>query len=181
MEPHTLSFIKFLQKQDIVGLRESLDGKSGSLHIHAEKFAYKNKLDSDEVLFDFKRDFQGDVETSDTTSVGGGISKYLVYTIPKISPLQKRFDSIKSKYPNAVLLFRVGDYYETFDADAELISEVLSLPLIKRDIRKLAGFPSNDLDQHLPALVKSGNRVAICDELSAPSNKSPKSISRLVS
>ncbi len=91
----------------------------------------------------------------------------------KITPLMKQYNDIKSKYPNTILLFRVGDFYETFGEDAILASKVLGIVLTKRGAgstseTELAGFPHHSIENYLPKLVKAGNRVAICDQLEDP-------------
>ena len=91
----------------------------------------------------------------------------------------KQYNEIKSKHPNALLLFRVGDFYETFGSDAISASKTLGIVLTKRSNGaasniELAGFPHHSLDTYLPKLVKAGNRVAICDQLEDP--KKTKSI-----
>ena len=91
----------------------------------------------------------------------------------KVTPLMKQYNDIKSKYPDAILLFRVGDFYETFGDDAVLASKVLGIILTKRGAgsqseTELAGFPHHSLNNYLPKLVKAGNRVAICDQLEDP-------------
>lgn len=85
----------------------------------------------------------------------------------------KQYFGIKAKYPDAVLLFRVGDFYETFDEDARIASKVLGIVLTKRangaaNEVDLAGFPHHSLDVYLPKLVRAGYRVAICDQLEDP-------------
>ncbi len=84
----------------------------------------------------------------------------------------KQYNSIKAKYPNAMLLFRVGDFYETFGNDAVLSSKILGITLTKRSNGSsndaLAGFPHHALDTYLPKLVRAGQRVAICDQLEDP-------------
>ena len=84
----------------------------------------------------------------------------------------KQFNNIKAKYPNSILLFRVGDFYETFGEDAELSSKILGITLTKRSNGSsndaLAGFPHHALDTYLPKLVRAGQRVAICDQLEDP-------------
>ena len=85
----------------------------------------------------------------------------------------KQYYSIKAQYPGAVLLFRVGDFYETFSEDARIASKVLGIVLTKRSNgsaseTELAGFPHHSLDVYLPKLVKAGHRVAICDQLEDP-------------
>lgn len=89
------------------------------------------------------------------------------------TPLMKQYYSIKAQYPGALLLFRVGDFYETFDADAKIASQVLGIVLTKRangaaSEMDLAGFPHHSLDSYLPKLVRAGYRVAICDQLEDP-------------
>jgi DNA mismatch repair protein MutS len=89
------------------------------------------------------------------------------------TPLMKQYNAIKAKYPGALLLFRVGDFYETFGEDAVKASNVLDITLTKRGNGsaseiELAGFPHHALDNYLPKLVRSGHRVAICDQLEDP-------------
>ncbi|MGN7721491.1 DNA mismatch repair protein MutS [Chitinophaga sp. 22620] len=89
------------------------------------------------------------------------------------TPLMQQHNAIKARYPDAVLLFRVGDFYETFNADAVIASKVLGIVLTKRangsaSYVDLAGFPHHSLDTYLHKLVKAGHRVAICDQLEDP-------------
>jgi DNA mismatch repair protein MutS len=89
------------------------------------------------------------------------------------TPLMKQYNAIKAKYPDALLLFRVGDFYETFGEDAIRASKALGIVLTKRRngaaaYIELAGFPHHSLDTYLPKLVKAGHRVAICDQLEDP-------------
>ncbi len=89
------------------------------------------------------------------------------------TPLMQQHKAIKQKYPDAILLFRVGDFYETFGADAITASQVLGITLTKRNnggvaSNELAGFPHHALDTYLHKLVKAGYRVAICDQLEDP-------------
>ncbi len=89
------------------------------------------------------------------------------------TPLMKQYNAIKAKYPDALLLFRVGDFYETFGQDAISASEILGIVLTRRAngaaaYVELAGFPHHALDTYLPKLVRAGHRVAICDQLEDP-------------
>ncbi len=89
------------------------------------------------------------------------------------TPLMKQYNSIKRKYPDALLLFRVGDFYETFGEDAIRAAGILGIVLTKRrngaaSYVELAGFPHHSLDTYLPKLVRAGLRVAICDQLEDP-------------
>ena len=90
----------------------------------------------------------------------------------KVTPLMKQYNTIKTKYPDALLLFRVGDFYETFGEDAVKASKILGIILTHRnnggDRTELAGFPHHSLNTYLPKLVKAGQRVAICDQLEDP-------------
>ncbi|MDZ7719836.1 MAG: DNA mismatch repair protein MutS [Balneolaceae bacterium] len=90
----------------------------------------------------------------------------------KQTPLMRQYFDIKEKHPGTILLFRVGDFYETFSDDAELISKELGITLTKRnnggDQTPLAGFPYHSLDTYLPKLVKRGYRVAICEQTEDP-------------
>jgi len=89
------------------------------------------------------------------------------------TPLMKQYNTIKAKYPDALLLFRVGDFYETFGEDAVKASSILGIVLTRRangsaTFVELAGFPHHALDTYLPKLVRAGMRVAICDQLEDP-------------
>ena len=90
----------------------------------------------------------------------------------KVTPLMKQYLAIKAKYPDAMLLFRVGDFYETFGADAVVAARILNIVLTNRnnggERSELAGFPHHSLNTYLPKLVKAGQRVAICDQLEDP-------------
>jgi DNA mismatch repair protein MutS len=93
--------------------------------------------------------------------------------VKKVTPLMKQYNKIKGKYPDALLLFRVGDFYETFHEDAVKTSKILGIVLTKRGAgsnseTKLAGFPYHSLNTYLHKLVKAGERVAICDQLEDP-------------
>ncbi|MEN8120663.1 MAG: DNA mismatch repair protein MutS [Bacteroidota bacterium] len=92
---------------------------------------------------------------------------------PVKTPLMKQYLDIKSKHPDAILLFRVGDFYETFSEDAIKSSEILGITLTRRangaaSYVELAGFPHHALDTYLPKLVRAGQRVAICEQLEDP-------------
>jgi len=92
---------------------------------------------------------------------------------PVKTPLMKQYNSIKAKHPDAILLFRVGDFYETFSDDAIKTSKILGITLTQRangsaTFVELAGFPYHALDTYLPKLVRAGERVAICEQLEDP-------------
>lgn len=89
------------------------------------------------------------------------------------TPLMKQYQQVKAKYPGTILLFRMGDFYETFDEDAKITSKVLGIALTKRGSGSagevpLAGFPYHALESYLPKLLKAGYRVAVCEQLEDP-------------
>ncbi len=92
----------------------------------------------------------------------------------------QQYQEMKKKHPDAVLLFRVGDFYEIFGKDAVIASDILGITLTRRangkeNFIELAGFPHHALDTYLPKLVRAGKRVAICEQLEDPKlNKTPK-------
>ena len=97
--------------------------------------------------------------------------------MPKIiktdTPLMKQYVELKSQYPDTIVLYRMGDFYETFSEDAIVTSKVLGIVLTKRANGKaaevdLAGFPYHALDNYLPKLVRAGFRVAICEQVEDP-------------
>ena len=90
-----------------------------------------------------------------------------------LTPLMRQYYGVKQKHPDKVLLFRMGDFYETFDEDAKVASKVLGITLTKRSNgaageTPLAGFPHHALDSYLHKLLKAGHKVAICEQLEDP-------------
>lgn len=100
------------------------------------------------------------------------MSKTKVQKEAKETPLMKQYNAIKARHPQALLLFRVGDFYETFGEDAIITAKILGIVLTNRNNGgsklELAGFPHHSLDTYLPKLVRAGQRVAICDQLEDP-------------
>ena len=91
----------------------------------------------------------------------------------ELTPMMKQFFDLKAKHPDAVLLFRCGDFYETYCDDAVTASRILGITLTKRNNGynkgdEMAGFPHHALDTYLPKLIRAGKRVAICDQLEDP-------------
>lgn len=95
-------------------------------------------------------------------------------SIPKGNDIRKQFKEMKTKHPDCILLFRVNDFYECLDEDAEKASKTLKLTLTTTKGYKLAGFPHHALDTYLPKLIRAGHRVAICEQLEEPKTKSKK-------
>ena len=92
----------------------------------------------------------------------------------EVTPMMKQFFDLKAKHPDAILLFRCGDFYETYAQDAVEAADILGITLTKRNNGRegestaMAGFPHHALDTYLPKLVRAGRRVAICDQLEDP-------------
>ena len=89
------------------------------------------------------------------------------------TPLMRQYSQVKAKYPDTILLFRMGDFFETFEEDAKTASKVLGITLTKRGNGTagevpLAGFPHHALETYLPRLLKAGHRVAVCEQLEDP-------------
>jgi DNA mismatch repair protein MutS len=98
---------------------------------------------------------------------------YYIMNLIKQTPLMSQYQKVKSRYPGTILLFRMGDFYETFDDDAKAASRILGIALTKRGNgtageTPLAGFPYHALDNYLPKLLKAGQKVAICEQLEDP-------------
>lgn len=99
------------------------------------------------------------------------------------TPMMKQYFEIKKKHPEALLLFRCGDFYTSFEDDASDASKILGITLIKRsDGSRIATFPHYDIDSYLPRLIRAGRKVAICDQLVDPKTvkKERRSITELV-
>ena len=98
-----------------------------------------------------------------------------------MNTLIQQYKAIKAKYPDAILLFRVGDYYEIFDEDAKTASNILGLELKKgnggKAVNHTVSFPHSSLDTHLGKLIKAGHKVAVCDQLEDP-KKTTKNVRR---
>ena len=105
-----------------------------------------------------------------------------------LSPMFKQFLDLKSKHPDALLLFRTGDFYETYKEDAEKASKILGITLTKSSKTKdeqgkplaMAGFPYHALDSYLPKLIRAGERIAICDQLEAPKQTAKRGITEML-
>ena len=86
----------------------------------------------------------------------------------KLTPMMRQYKEIKDKYSDSILLFRMGDFYEVFFEDAKIVSELLGLTLTKRANVPMAGVPYHAIDNYLSKLVKSGKKIAICDQMEDP-------------
>lgn len=105
-----------------------------------------------------------------------------------LTPMMKQYYDLKSKHPDALLLFRCGDFYETWENDAVETSKILGITLTKSNRQKnidgkplrMAGFPFHALDTYLPKLIRAGKRVCICDQLEAPRTAVKRSVTDMI-
>ena len=103
-----------------------------------------------------------------------------------MTPMMKQYFELKEKHPDAVMLFRCGDFYETYSEDAITAANILGITLTKRANGQakhveMAGFPFHALDTYLPKLIRAGKRVAICDQLEMPNVQKKDGISEIIS
>src|SRR5262245_38615623 len=94
-------------------------------------------------------------------------------TIPSLTPMVRQYQQLKAQHPDDLLLFRIGDFYETFGEDAKLAAEILNITLTRKHVGQgrtlpLAGIPYHALDGYLAKLVRAGRRVAICEQMEDP-------------
>lgn len=126
----------------------------------------------------------GDAEQDDSSSPSGEDVKEVATSALEPTPILKQFQELKAKHPEAVLLFRCGDFYESYREDAEVLAQVLGITLTKRSSDKvsMAGFPYHALDTYLPKLIRAGKRVAICDQIedAAPKRRGRKKVTELI-
>lgn len=111
-------------------------------------------------------------------------------TTKEMTPMMRQYYDLKSKHPDAVLLFRCGDFYEAYNVDAKVCATILGITLTWRNNvfphnhetyeGAMAGFPHHALDIYLPKLVRAGKRIAICDQLEAPKKTVKRGITELV-
>lgn len=115
----------------------------------------------------------GDAEQDESSSPSGEDVKEVATSAQEPTSILKQFQELKAKHPEAVLLFRCGDFYESYMEDAEICAQVLGITLTKRSSDKvsMAGFPYHALDTYLPKLIRAGKRVAICDQIEDPKAK----------
>ena len=97
----------------------------------------------------------------------------------KTTGIQKQWNDLKARHPDALLLFRVGDFYEMYNQDARKGAEILGITLTRRssgNFKELAGFPHHALDTYLPKLIRAGERLAICDQLEEPRQQKQEAV-----
>ena len=133
--------------------------KSDGAHIDDSKTPKQSQEHCFDTLEDAKKfwkvgEYAEEEQKADTVSIN--------------EPIEKSWQELKAKHPDAVILCSKGDFYECYNDDAEVVSKVLGITLIQKGPTKMAGFPQSKTDVYLPKLVRAGHRVALCDPLEAP-------------
>ena len=143
--------------------------------VSTDKHEEENKQASSEEKKDIREEKEATVQRDNNATVEKKEeTKGKQKEETKDSPIMKQWKELKAKHPDALLLFRVGDFYEMYEQDAKRGAEVLGITLTKRNTQAgpyMAGFPHHALDTYLPKLIRAGERVAICDQLEAPKQK----------
>lgn len=163
--------------------------QQGTAEKHEEEHReYHEEADKNEETEEAKAQEKGKEETKEETMADADVAKKnntkrQNEEVQKATGLQKQWNDLKAKHPDALLLFRVGDFYEMYNQDARKGSEILGITLTKRHdgaFKELAGFPHHALDTYLPKLIRAGERLAICDQLDEPRQQKQEAVKELV-
>lgn len=135
-----------------------------------------------EIAFDSLEDCMKHYKVGEYAEDVKADSKQQEQQQPELTPIEKQWEKLKAKHPDALLLFRCGDFYEAYEDDAKACAEILGITLTRRikGGKQMAGFPYHALDSYQPKLVRAGKRIAICDQLEAPKVAATRSITELV-
>ena len=162
-------------------LSKRLDLQIDTIQLTALSLAYQRAKDAETEIAnnamhaadEVAKQIEDDDENDDEPMVPVVAATPSLFPEEELSPLLKQFLELKAKHPDALLLFRCGDFYETYREDAEDASKILGITLTVRekDHEKMAGFPHHALDTYLPKLIRAGRRVAICDKIEDSASK----------
>ena len=157
-------------------LSKRLELQIDSIQLAALSLAYQRAKEAEQMAVEDAASViseVGDAEQDDSSSPSGEDVKEVATSASEPTPIQKQFQELKAKHPEAVLLFRCGDFYESYMEDAEICAQVLGITLTKRSSDKvsMAGFPYHALATYLPKLIRAGKRIAICDQIEDPKAK----------
>ena len=158
-------------------LSKRLELQIDSIQLAALSLAYQRAKEAEQKAVEDAASVISEVgdaeQDADSSSPSGEEVKEVATSAQEPTPILKQFQELKAKHPEAVLLFRCGDFYESYMEDAEICAQVLGITLTKRSSDKvsMAGFPYHALDTYLPKLIRAGKRVAICDQIDAPNTK----------
>lgn len=158
-------------------LSKRLELQIDSIQLAALSLAYQRAKEAEQKAVEDAASVISEVgdaeQDADSSSPSGEDVKEVATSASEPTPILKQFQELKAKHPEAVLLFRCGDFYESYMEDAEICAQVLGITLTKRSSDKvsMAGFPYHALDTYLPKLIRAGKRVAICDQIEDPASK----------
>ena len=162
-----------------------------------EHLEYHEEIDKNEHTEEVRSQEKGKEETKEETKADADVAKknnekrqneeqkekVQKENAQKTTGIQKQWNDLKARHPDALLLFRIGDFYEMYNQDARKGSEILGITLTKRNngaFKELAGFPHHALDTYLPKLIRAGERLAICDQLDEPRQQKQEAVKELV-
>jgi len=156
-------------------LSKKLDLQIDTIQLAALSLAYKRVKEAEQKLIDETNAAAQEVaESLQTPEPEAKNDESAKAEDDEPSPMLKQFHDLKKKHPDALLLFRCGDFYESYEDDARACAEVLGITLTKcKNGISMAGFPFHALDTYLPKLIRAGKRVAICDQIEEPKAKKP--------
>ena len=158
-------------------LSKRLELQIDSIQLAALSLAYQRAKEAEQKAVEDAASVISEVgdaeQDADSSSPSGEDVKEVATSAQEPTPILKQFQELKAKHPEAVLLFRCGDFYESYMEDAEICAQVLGITLTKRSSDKvsMAGFPYPALDTYLPKLIRAGKRIAICDQIEDPKAK----------
>jgi len=154
-------------------LSKRLELQIDSIQLAALSLAYQRAKEAEQKAVENANSVLAEVGEAEEQSEPAPEAKSEEPAPTEPAPILKQFDELKAKHPEAVLLFRCGDFYESYREDAKVCAEVLGITLTKRssDNIAMAGFPYHALDTYLPKLIRAGKRVAICDQIEQPASK----------
>lgn len=156
-------------------LHKKLDLKINKLDLTAVSVAYNKAKIAAKAALDNMNEIATDANaTARDIDVQDITKQQLSLVFNEEEPLTKQFKELKAKHPEALLLFRSGEFYHTWFEDAKEVAEILGITLTMNRRRPLAGFPHHALDSYLPKLIRAGKRVAICDSIDTNNNEIPE-------
>lgn len=151
-------------------LSKKLDLQINKIELAALSIAYKRIKDAEQKLVQEVQE-AAEQTSNEVNEHEDEVTKVKVSS--NDTPMVKQFKELKDKHPEALLIFRCGDFYETYFEDAKAAAEILGITLTRtsKDGTEMAGFPYHALDAYLPKLIRAGKRVAICDQMEQPKTK----------
>lgn len=154
-------------------LSKKLELQIDTIQLAALSLAYQRAKEAEQKVIDDATSIANGIDSEEATEEPSSKAKESTDTVEP-SAILKQFEDLKKKHPDATLLFRCGDFYETYREDAETCAQILGITLTKcKNGLTMAGFPFHALDTYLPKLIRAGKRVAICDQIEDPKAKKP--------